>query len=318
MLTLDKIYHAEKILKGVVRTTDMLYAPTLCTGVELYLKAENLQTTGSFKLRGAYYKISMLTEVERCRGVVACSAGNHAQGVALAASKNNIRSIICLPNTAPRSKVSATMAYGAEVVLVDGVYDDAYNHALCLQRENGYSFIHPFDDEDVIAGQGTVALEILRQVSSIDAIVIPIGGGGLASGCAYAVKMIDPRVKIYGVQTENVASMLASIRAGKIVETGTSTVVADGISVKKPGRVTYDLCSHYVDDIVTVTDEEVITAIIIMLGRCKILSEGAGAASLAAVMFGKIDLIGKRTVCIISGGNIDMIMLKRIIETKEK
>ena len=316
MLTLDKIYHAQEILRGVARTTDILYAPTLCPGVELYLKTENLQTTGSFKLRGAYYKISMLTDSERQQGVIACSAGNHAQGVALAASKNNIPSVICLPSGAPRSKIKATRAYGAEVILVDGVYDDAYNHALSLQQENGYSFIHPFDDEDVIAGQGTVALEVLRQVSNIDAIVIPIGGGGLTSGCAYAIKMINPRVKVYGVQAEKAASMLASIRNGEIVELGTATTIADGIAVKKPGRITYELCSRYLDDIVTVSDEEIIAAIITLLERCKILAEGAGAASLAAVMFGKMDLINKRTVCVITGGNMDLDMLSKIIQRR--
>lgn len=316
MLTLDKIYHAQEILRGVARTTDILYAPTLCPGVELYLKTENLQTTGSFKLRGAYYKISMLTDSERQQGVIACSAGNHAQGVALAASKNNIPSVICLPSGAPRSKIKATRAYGAEVILVDGVYDDAYNHALSLQQENGYSFIHPFDDEDVIAGQGTVALEVLRQVSNIDAIVIPIGGGGLASGCAYAIKMINPRVKVYGVQAEKAASMLASIRNGEIVELGTATTIADGIAVKKPGRITYELCSRYLDDIVTVSDEEIISAIITLLERCKILAEGAGAASLAAVMFGKMDLISKRTVCLITGGNMDLDMLSKITQRR--
>ena len=316
MLTLDKIYHAQEILRGVARTTDILYAPTLCPGVELYLKTENLQTTGSFKLRGAYYKISMLTDSERQQGVIACSAGNHAQGVALAASKNNIPSVICLPSGAPRSKIKATRAYGAEVILVDGVYDDAYNHALSLQQENGYSFIHPFDDEDVIAGQGTVALEVLRQVSNIDAIVIPIGGGGLASGCAYAIKMINPRIKVYGVQAEKAASMLASIINGEIVELGTATTIADGIAVKKPGRITYELCSRYLDDIVTVSDEEIIAAIITLLERCKILAEGAGAASLAAVMFGKMDLISKRTVCVITGGNMDLDMISKIIQRR--
>ena len=314
MLTLDKIFHAEEILKGIVRTTDVLYAPTICPGVDLYLKAENLQTTGSFKLRGAYNKITLLKDSERQRGVIACSAGNHAQGVALAASKNKIPSVICLPSGAPRSKINATRAYGAEVILVDGVYDDAYNYALSLQQENGYSFIHPFDDEDVIAGQGTVALEVMRQVSNIDAIVIPVGGGGLASGCAYAVKMIDPRIKVYGVQAEKSASMLASIREGRIVEFGSSLSIADGIMVKKPGRITHELCSRYLDDIVTVSEEEIIAAIITLLERCKMLVEGAGAASLAAVIFGKINLEGKRTVCIITGGNMDLDVLGKIIQ----
>ena len=317
MLTLDKIFHAQEILNGVVRTTNILYAPTLCPGVELYLKTENLQTTGSFKIRGAYYKISMLSDAERKRGVIACSAGNHAQGVALAASKNNIPSVICLPSGAPISKINATRAYGAEVILVDGVYDDAYNYALSLQRENGYSFIHPFDDEDVIAGQGTIALEIIKEIPSIDAIVVPIGGGGLASGIAFTIKQINPQIKIYGIQSSGAPSMLNSIKACRIAELPSVSTMADGIAVKKPGRITCDLCNRFLDDIVTVTDDEICTAIITLLERCKLLTEGAGAASLAAVMFGKLNLIGMKTVCLITGGNIDLKTLKRIINIKE-
>ena len=317
MLTLDKIFHAQEILNGVVRTTNRLYAPTLCPGVELYLKTENLQTTGSFKIRGAYYKISMLSDAERKRGVIACSAGIHAQGVALAASKNNIPSVICLPSGAPISKINATRAYGAEVILVDGVYDDAYNYALSLQRENGYSFIHPFDDEDVIAGQGTIALEIIKEIPSIDAIVVPIGGGGLASGIAFTIKQINPQIKIYGIQSSGAPSMLNSIKACRIAELPSVSTMADGIAVKKPGRITCDLCNRFLDDIVTVTDDEICTAIITLLERCKLLTEGAGAASLAAVMFGKLNLIGMKTVCLITGGNIDLKTLKRIINIKE-
>ncbi len=316
MLTLDNVYDAENILRGVIRKTEMLYAPTLCPGVELYLKTENLQTTGSFKLRGAYYKITRLTDEARSRGVVACSAGNHAQGVALAAYKNNIKSVICLPSCAPKFKIKSTRAYGADVLLVDGVYDDAYNCALDLQNKMGYTLIHPFDDEDIIVGQGTVALEILKQTSDIDAIVVPIGGGGLASGIAFAVKSIDPHIKIYGVQASDAASMLNSIRENKIVDLPSVSTIADGIAVKKPGRLTYDLCSRYLDDIVTVSDDEICTAIITLLERCKLLAEGAGATSLAAVMFGKLNLKGKKTVCLISGGNIDLETLGAIIKTK--
>ena len=316
MLTLDNVYDAENILRGVIRKTEMLYAPTICPEVELYLKTENLQTTGSFKLRGAYYKITRLTDEARSRGVVACSAGNHAQGVAFAAFKNNIKSVICLPSCAPKFKIKSTRAYGAEVLLVDGVYDDAYNCALDLQNKMGYTLIHPFDDEDIIVGQGTVALEILKQTSDIDAIVVPIGGGGLASGIAFAVKSIDPHIKIYGVQASGAASMLNSIRENRIVDLPSISTIADGIAVKKPGRLTYDLCSRYLDDIVTVSDDEICTAIITLLERCKILAEGAGATSLAAVMFGKLNLKGKKTVCLISGGNIDLETLGAIIKTK--
>ena len=317
MFTLDNVYDAENILRGVIRKTEMLYAPTLCPGVELYLKTENLQTTGSFKLRGAYYKITRLTDEARSRGVVACSAGNHGQGVAFAAYKNNIKSVICLPSCAPKFKIKSTKAYGAEVLLVDGVYDDAYNCALDLQNKMGYTLIHPFDDEDIIVGQGTVALEILKQTSDIDAIVVPIGGGGLASGIAFAVKSIDPHIKIYGVQASGATSMLNSIRENRIVDLPSVTTIADGIAVKKPGRLTYYLCSRYLDDIVTVSDEEICTAIITLLERCKLLAEGAGATSLAAVMFGKLNLKGKKTVCLISGGNIDLETLGAIIKTKE-
>jgi threonine dehydratase len=284
----------------------------------LYLKIENLQTTGSFKLRGAYYKISNLSDEARSRGVVACSAGNHAQGVALAALKNNIKSIICLPSCAPKFKINATRAYGAEVVLVDGVYDEAYNYALSLQNKLGYNLIHPFDDEDVIAGQGTIALEILKQIYDFDSVVVPIGGGGLASGIAFTIKQINPRIKIYGVQASGAPSMLNSIVERRIAELPSVSTIADGIAVKKPGRLTYELCYRYVDDIVTVTDEEICAAIVTLLERCKLLTEGAGAASLAAVMFDKLNLIGKKTVCLISGGNIDLETLTKIIKTKEK
>ena len=207
MLTIEKVYDAQKALVGVARKTDVIYAPKLCPGTELYLKTENLQVTGSFKLRGAYYKMTCLSEEERARGVIACSAGNHAQGVALAAQKNGIKAVICLPDGAPISKVEATKSYGAEVCLVEGVYDDAYNEALRLRDEKGYTFIHPFDDEDVIAGQGTIALELMEQLPNLDAVIVPIGGGGLISGIAYTLKTLNPRVKVYGVQATGAPSM---------------------------------------------------------------------------------------------------------------
>ena len=197
MLTLDKVYHAQYVLKEAIRQTDMIYAPKIKSGAEVYLKTENLQVTGSFKVRGAYYKISQLSDDEKKRGVIACSAGNHAQGVALAAKKNGIKSLICLPDGAPISKVEATRSYGADICLVKGVYDDAYNMALKLKEEKGYTFIHPFNDEDVIAGQGTIGLEILNQVADLDAIVVPIGGGGLCAGLAFAAKSLNPSIKIY-------------------------------------------------------------------------------------------------------------------------
>ena len=318
MLTLDNIYSAGNLLRGVVRKTDLVYAPRLCPGVDLYLKTENLQTTGSFKLRGAYYKISRLTKEERARGVIACSAGNHAQGVALAATKNGIKSVICLPENAPKSKIEATERYGGEVCLVPGVYDDAYKMALRLKAEHGYTFIHPFDDPDVIAGQGTIALEIEDQLPDLDAIVVPIGGGGLVSGIAYSMKAINPKVKIYGVEAIGAASMLESVNGERIIELPSVSTIADGIAVKKPGRIAFDICRRFLDGIVTVTDDEISDAILTLMSKHKLVTEGAGAAAVAAVMFGKINLQGKVVVSILSGGNIDLNILARVIDRELK
>lgn len=312
MLTIDSIYHASEIINGLVRKTALIPAPTICPGVDLYLKPENLQITGSFKLRGAYYKISQLTNEECSAGVIACSAGNHAQGVALAATKRDIHSVICLPETAPVSKIDATRRYGAEVVLSGRVYDDAYTTAIELRNQYGYTLIHPFDDPYVIAGQGTVGLEIIEELIP-DAIVVPVGGGGLISGVAVAVKTISPATKIYGVQADGAASMLYAIRNGVPAAIPTSLTIADGIAVKKSGRLTFDICSRLVDDIVTVTDEEIVSAILLLLDRCKFVTEGAGAAAVATVMSRKLDLLGKKVVCIISGGNIDLSTLGAFI-----
>ena len=314
MLTIDNVYSAKNALKEVVRKTDVIYAPKLCKGVELYLKTENLQVTGSFKVRGAYYKMTRLTEEEKQRGVIACSAGNHAQGVALAGQKNGIKTVICLPDGAPISKVEATKSYGAEVCLVEGVYDDAYNEALRLRDEKGYTFIHPFDDEDVIAGQGTIALEIMEQISNIDAVVVPIGGGGLISGIAYTVKTLNPRIKVYGVQATGAPSMKNAVEHGKLEELSSVSTIADGIAVKKPGAHTFELCKKYVDEIVTVTDDEISAAILALMEQHKLVTEGAGAVAVAGVMFNKINLQGKRAVCLLSGGNIDVTILSRVIK----
>ncbi len=315
MLTLDKVYHASRVLKNVIRETDMISAPNIKPGVNLYLKTENLQVTGSFKIRGSYYKISQLSEEEKANGVIACSAGNHAQGVALAATKNNIKSIICLPDGAPISKVEATKKYGAEVCLVKGVYDDAYQKALDLKEEKGYTFIHPFDDEDVIAGQGTIGLEVMEQLPNADVIVVPIGGGGLISGIAYTVKQINPRCKIYGVQASGAPSMEQSIADGEIKTLPRVQTIADGIAVKTPGNNTYELCKNYVDGIVTVTDDEISAAILTLLEQQKLIAEGAGAVPVAAVLFDKIpDIQGKNVCCVVSGGNIDVTILSRVIE----
>ena len=312
-LTLDHVYKANYILRSVVRQTDVLYAPKLKPGTELYLKTENLQVTGSLKVRGAYYKMSQLTQEERERGVIACSAGNHAQGVALAAQKNGIKAVICLPDGAPISKVEATRSYGAEICLVEGVYDDAYQKAQQLRDEKGYTFIHPFDDPDVIAGQGTIALELAEQVPDMDAVIVPIGGGGLISGIAYTLKNLNPNVKIYGVQASGAPSMLNSIHDAHIETLDSVFTIADGIAVKQPGSITYDLCSKYVDEIVTVTDDEISAAILALMEQHKLVTEGAGAVAVAAAMFGKMDLTGKKTVCLLSGGNIDVTILSRVI-----
>ncbi len=314
MLTLDKIYQASYVLKDVVRETALLRSPKINPAAEVYLKPENLQLTGSFKLRGSGFMISQLTAEEKARGVIACSAGNHAQGVALASAKYGIKSVICLPDGAPISKVEATKSYGAEVVMVKGVYDDAYNHALKLRDEMGYTFVHPFDDENVIAGQGTIGLEILNELQNIDAVVVPVGGGGLISGVAFAIKQLSPNTKVYGVQAEGAASMFKSIKDGKRERLASVSTFADGIAVKEPGANTFELCSKYVDDIVTVSEDEISSAILAMIEQHKMIAEGAGAVSVAAVMFNKLPIEGKRVVCVVSGGNIDVTILSRVIE----
>ena len=313
MLTIDSVYQAKRALEGVARKTDVIRASKLCPGADLYLKTENLQVTGSFKLRGAYYKMTRLSQEEKARGVIACSAGNHAQGVALAAKKNGIKSVICLPEGAPISKVEATKSYGAEVCLVPGVYDDAYQKALQLRDEKGYTFLHPFNDEEVIAGQGTIALEIAEQLPGVDIVIVPIGGGGLISGIAYTMKTLNPKVKIYGVEAAGAPCMKNALEKGGLEKLASVSTIADGIAVKQPGDLTYDICSKYVDEIVTVTDDEISAAILALMEKQKLVAEGAGAVGVAAVMFNKINLEGKKAVCVLSGGNIDVSILSRVI-----
>ena len=314
MLTLDKIYHARYILRDVARETDLILAPGIKPGKNIFLKTENLQNTGSFKLRGAYYKISQLSDEEKSHGVIACSAGNHAQGVALAATANGIESVICLPEGAPISKVEATKKYGAQVCLVPGVYDGAYNRALELRDEKGYTFIHPFNDEMVIAGQGTIGLEILDQLEDAQAVVVPIGGGGLAGGIAFAIKSLRPDIRVYGVQAEGAASMAASLNEEKVICLDEVTTIADGIKVKEPGDNTFALCREYLDGIVTVSDDEIATAILTLIEQQKLIAEGAGAVSVAAVMFDKLPEELDNIVCVVSGGNIDVTILSKVIE----
>lgn len=313
MLELSEIYRAAHVLKSVARHTDLIASPKINPLGQIYLKPENLQYTGSFKLRGAYYMISQLTDAEKAKGVIACSAGNHAQGVALGATRNGIKSLICLPAGAPISKVEATKGYGAEVCLVPGVYDDAYKKALELQAEYGYTLVHPFDHPQVIAGQGTIGLEILEDMPDVDTVIVPIGGGGLISGVAYAIKTLKPSVKVYGVQAEGAPSMVKSLESGHILRISEVSTIADGIAVKEPGVNTFDLCQKYVDEVVTVSEDEIAAAILALIEQQKLVAEGAGAVSVAAAMFNKIPVEGKKVVCVVSGGNIDVNFLNRVI-----
>ena len=312
-MTIDKIFEASVVLKDIVRQTSLIRTTNIAPDCDLYIKPENLQNTGSFKLRGSGYKIAMLSEEEKARGVIACSAGNHAQGVALAASKYGIKSLICLPDSAPISKIEATRRYGAEICLVPGCYDDAYQRALDLKEEKGYTMVHPFDDENVIAGQGTIGLEILNELDDVDAVIVPIGGGGLISGIAFAIKSLKPSIKVYGVQAAGAPSMYNSIAHNQIEALPSVSTIADGIAVKKPGELTYQLIKDYVDDIATVTDDEISSAILALIEKQKMIAEGAGAVSVAAAMFHKFPIEGKKVVSVVSGGNIDVTILSRVI-----
>ncbi len=313
ILGISEVYHAAQVLREVARHPRIIGVTDLNPEAQIFLKPENLQHTGSFKLRGAYYKISQLTDEEKARGVIACSAGNHAQGVALGAAHNGIKAVICLPAGAPISKVEATKSYGAEVVMVPGVYDDAYERAISLRDEEGYTFVHPFDDPKVIAGQGTIGLEILEEMPDVEAVIVPIGGGGLIAGVAFALKMLRPDVKVYGVQAEGAPSMAHSISEGHKVHLDSVRTVADGIAVKEPGDLTYSLVKEYVDEVVTVSEDEIAAAILALIEKQKLVAEGAGAVSVAAAMFNKVPIKGKKTVCIVSGGNIDVTSLNRVI-----
>lgn len=312
-LALEKVFEAKKTLSNVARLTNLVKSNYLSKENNAYLKTENLQQTGSFKLRGAYYKISKLSPEDKAKGVIACSAGNHAQGVALASKVNNIKATIFIPSTAPLSKVEATRSYGADIKLIDGVYDDAYQAAVKFQKETGGIFIHPFDDIDVIAGQGTIALEILDQLNDIDAVVVPIGGGGLISGVAATIKQIKPTCKVYGVQASNAGSMYESFKQEKRLQLDKVNTFADGTAVKLPGELTYEICKEYVDDIITVSEDEIASAVLALIEKEKMIAEGAGALSVAAILYDKIPLKDKNVVAIVSGGNIDVNILSRVI-----
>ena len=313
MVTIDDVKKAAEVLNGVARRTDLIHSPAFSTHGDIYLKTENLQLTGSFKLRGAYNKIANLSDEEKAKGLIACSAGNHAQGVAYAASKCGAKSVICMPASAPISKVEATKALGAEAVLVPGAYDDAHDEADRLQKEHGYTMILPFDDPYVIAGQGTIGLEILEQLPEADAVITPIGGGGLLAGVATAVKAIKPSCKVYGVQAAGANAMYQSFRKGTKICTDSVATFADGIAVKIPGDLTYEIIREKVDDIVTVTEDEIAGAILALIEKQKLIAEGAGATTVAAALYDKIPTGGRKTVCVVSGGNIDVTILSRVI-----
>ncbi len=308
---LEMVKEAQKILEGNVEKTPIYTASRM--GKNLYIKMENLQKTGSFKIRGAFNKIAHLTPEQAKKGVISCSAGNHAQGVALSATRQGIKSYICIPSIAPLSKIEATRGYGGEVIIVDGTFDDAQERAYELQKEYDYTYVAPFDDEYVLSGQGTIGLEILEQLPDVKYIVVPIGGGGLIAGIAMAVKSIKPDVKIIGVEPENAASMLASRKAGKIVTLDSANTMADGIAVKKPGEITFELCEKYVDEIVTVSEDEITNAILRLLEESKVSAEGAGASSVAAVLNDKYDFSDGKVCCVLSGGNINVNTISSII-----
>ena len=314
-VTLGMVLEARERLKKVVRRTDLV--PYRVLGVpgknEIFIKTENLQHTGAFKLRGAYNKIAQLTEEERAHGVIASSAGNHAQGVALAASMFGVKATIVMPEGAPLAKIAATRAYRAEVVLSGLVYDDAYQKAMELQQETGAVFVHPFNDPQVIAGQGSLGLEIMDDEPDIGTVVVPIGGGGLISGIAVAIKSLWPNVKIIGVQAAGAPSMQQSLREGHPITLSSAHTIADGIAVKTPGDLTYELCQKYVDEVVTVDEDEICNAILTLLEKCKIVAEGAGAVSVAALLHNKFKAEGK-IACLVSGGNIDVTTLQRILD----
>lgn len=313
MLNLDKIYQAAYKIKNVARKTDMIKAYNIIKDESIYLKTENLQTTGSFKLRGAYFKISSLTDEEKKKGIIACSAGNHAQGVALSGKRFGIKTVIFMPKCAPISKIEATKSYGATVILEGDTFDDAYKACMEYKKVNDMTLIHPFDDEYVISGQATIGLEILEQLPDVDNVFVPIGGGGLISGISYAIKQLKPEVKIIGVEPENASSMKQSILNDHVSTIEAVNTFADGIAVKTPGELTYKITKGYVDEIVTVSEEEIATSILTLMEKQKLVCEGAGATSMAPILFDKYPYRGKVNCCVLSGGNIDVNILSKVI-----
>src|SRR5437588_1074639 len=315
-VTIADIWEAYKLLKPRLHHTPLAPSRTLhdITGADIYLKAENMQRSGSFKVRGASYKLSRLSKDEYSRGVIAASAGNHAQGVAIAAAQNNISCTIVMPETAPLAKVTATQGYGAEVVLHGFTYDDAYQYCLELRQETGATFVHAFDDPDIIAGQGTLGLEMLSDLPDADALIVPIGGGGLIAGITIAARALRPSIKIIGVQAAGASSCRTSLDTGELHTLQSIATIADGIAVKRPGELTFSIIQRLVDDVVLVDDEEIISAVLLLMERNKLLVEGAGAAGVAALLSGVIKLKGKKVLVPLTGGNIDINLVGRFIE----
>ncbi|ALF17249.1 threonine ammonia-lyase [Fusobacterium nucleatum] len=308
----DFITAKEKLSKVLLKTS-LIQSPIFSkeAGNEVYIKPENLQKTGSFKIRGAYNKITNLSDEEKKKGVIASSAGNHAQGVAYGAKESGIKAVIVMPKSTPLIKVESTKQYGAEVVLHGDVYDDAFKKAKELEEKEGYIFVHPFDDEDVIYGQGTIALEILEELPETDIILVPIGGGGLISGIACAAKILKPEIKIIGVEPDGAASAYEAIKEDKVVELKEANTIADGTAVKKIGNTTFEYIKKYVDEIITVSDYELMEAFLLLVEKHKIIAENSGILSLAALK--KLKEKNKKVVSVVSGGNIDVLMISSMI-----
>ena len=315
MVTFEMIKDAQANLLGIIKDTDLFFAEGLSAeiGVDVFLKLENLQKSGSFKIRGAYNKMLHLTDDEKQHGVVASSAGNHAQGIAISAKMLDIKSTIVMPKNAPFAKISATKRYGADVILDGNIYDEAYAKAREFQKETGATFVHPFNDPYVIAGQGTIALEMLAENPNLDAIFVPIGGGGIAAGISLAAKKIKPGIKIIGVQSENAASMYEAIKANRIETIEMKRTIADGIAVARPGDLTFPLIQQYVDEIVTVSEAQVAAAFLYLLENTNLVCEGAGAVSVAALIANSDRFTGLQVAAVLSGGNIDINMIESVI-----
>ena len=312
--TIADVYRADKNLSGIVKKTKLIHSDFFSeiSGNEIFLKPENMQHTGAFKLRGAYNKISQLSAEEKAKGVITSSAGNHAQGVAFAAQKLGVKAVICMPATTPILKVEATKNFGAEVVLHGDGFDDAFKYSLDLQKKFGYIYVHPFNDREVILGQSTTALEIINELKDVDAILVPIGGGGFASGVSLATKLVNPQVKVIGVEPENAACMKAALDAGKIISLKSADTVADGCAVKTAGTLTFEFCKKYLDEIITVNEMEIMSALLSLIEKHKLIAEGAGVLSLAALS--KLNFRNKKVVAIVSGGNIDISTLSGLID----